>query len=170
MEEIEVPTEGLQEEIHHHAESSGAKWVSGIALTSALLAALAAVTAMLSGHHANEAVIEQIHASDSWSYYQAKGVKATILASKAVLTEKDQAKLEQYKTDQEEIKAKAEEHAHDSETHLRIHETFASGVTLFQVAISIAAISALTRKKRYWWVSMAFGVAGIVFLILGLRI
>lgn len=170
MEEIEVPTEGLQEEINHHAEHSGASWVSGIALTSALLAALAAVTALLSGHHANEAVIEQLHASDSWSYYQAKGIKAAILGAKVGQTEADREKLGEYKKEQEEIKAEAEKKTRESETHLRTHETFASGVTFFQVAISIAAISALTRKKRYWWVSIAFGLAGIYFLIAGLRV
>lgn len=170
MEEIEVPIEGLQEEIHHHAEQSGAKWVSGIALSSAILAALAAVTAMLSGHHANEAVIDQIHASDSWSYYQAKGVKAAILQSKPAMTDGDREKLDEYRKDQEEIKAEAERHARESTVHLRAHETFARGVTLFQVAIAIAAISALTRKKRYWLVSLAFGSAGAVFLVLGLRI
>ncbi len=170
MEEIEIPTEGLQEEIHHHAEHSGARWVSGIALSSAVLAALAAVTALLSGHHANEAVIDQIHASDSWSYYQAKGIKAAILSTKATLTPADEEKIGEYKKEQEEIKAEAEHHATESAKHLKTHETFASGVTFFQVAISIAAISALTRRKRYWWVSLAFGFAGVIFLILGLRV
>ncbi len=170
MEEIEVPTEGLQEEIHHHAEQSGVGWISGIALSSALLAALAAITALLAGHHANEAVIEQLHASDSWSYYQAKGIKSAILSAKPTLTAKDEEKLGEYKKQQEEIKTEAEKQAKESETHLRTHETLANGVTFFQVAISIAAISALTRKKRYWWVSLAFGVIGIYFLIAGLRI
>ena len=170
MEEIEVPTEGLQEEIHHHAEHSGVSWISGIALTSALFAALAAVTALLSGHHANEAVIDQLHASDAWSYYQAKGIKSVILQAKVSPSAADSEKIASYKKEQEEIKTDAEEKTRASERHLRTHETFANGVTFFQVAISIAAISALTRKKRYWWVSIAFGIAGLVFLLLGLRI
>jgi len=37
---------------------------------------------------------------------------------------------------------------------------------MFQIAIAIAAISALTRKRRFWIVSLLFGVAGCVFLVL----
>ncbi|KAJ8135062.1 hypothetical protein OY671_011726, partial [Metschnikowia pulcherrima] len=39
----------------------------GVASTSASSAVLAAVSASSSGHHANEAMIEQMKASDSWS-------------------------------------------------------------------------------------------------------
>jgi hypothetical protein len=38
---------------------------------------------------------------------------------------------------------------------------------MFQIAIAIAAISALTRKRRFWFVSLVFGLAGAVFLVLG---
>ena len=39
---------------------------------------------------------------------------------------------------------------------------------MFQIAIAIAAISALTKKRRFWFVSLVFGAAGMVFLVLGL--
>jgi hypothetical protein len=47
------------------------------------------------------------------------------------------------------------------------HEVFARGVTLFQIAIAIAAISALTKRRRYWLVSMIIGAVGCIFLALG---
>jgi hypothetical protein len=37
-----------------------------------------------------------------------------------------------------------------------------------QIAIAIAAVSALTKKRRFWFVSLVFGLAGLVFLVLGL--
>jgi hypothetical protein len=37
---------------------------------------------------------------------------------------------------------------------------------MFQIAIAIAAISALTRKRRFWMVSLLFGLAGCAFLVL----
>ena len=37
----------------------------------------------------------------------------------------------------------------------------------FQIAIAIAAISALTKRRRYWLVSMTIGAIGCIFLILG---
>jgi len=60
MEGPEVPTEHLHEEIHRHAEHSRESWVLGVALSSALLAGLAAVGALMAGHHANEAMLAQI--------------------------------------------------------------------------------------------------------------
>jgi hypothetical protein len=38
---------------------------------------------------------------------------------------------------------------------------------MFQIAIAIAAISALTRKPRFWIVSLLFGAIGCVFVVLG---
>src|SRR6266699_2146041 len=86
MEEAEVPLEHLQEQVHHSAEHSGATWISWVALSTALLAVLAAIAGLLSGKHANEAMISQIEASDQWSYYQAKSIKAAVLDAKIALS------------------------------------------------------------------------------------
>ena len=175
MEEPEVPTEHLSEEINHHAAHAKASWTMGVALSSALLAGLAAVCSLMAGHHANEAMVEQIQSSDKWSYYQAKGIKAAVLESKLELLEaearpasgKDREKLTGYRKEQEEISAEAKEKEHASEEHLRRHVIFARGVTLFQIAIAIGAISALTNRRAFWFVSLAFGLAGIFFLVQG---
>jgi hypothetical protein len=37
---------------------------------------------------------------------------------------------------------------------------------MFQIAIAIAAISALTKKRQFWIVSLLFGAIGCVFLVL----
>ena len=159
MEEIEVPTEHLQEEIHHAAQHERNRLTNWIAFSSAVIAALAAVTALLAGRHANEAVLEQIHASDSWNFFQAKGIKAAILSQKLQPTEEDQHKLAEYKKEQEEIRSEAEHLQKESRLHLEVNETLASGVTFFQVAISVAAISALTRKRRFWFTSSDAAIA-----------
>src|SRR5437016_767559 len=85
MEEAEVPLEHLQEDVHHSAEHSGAVWISWVALSTAVLAVLAAIAGLLSGKHANEAMMSQIEASDQWSYYQAKSIKAALLDVKISL-------------------------------------------------------------------------------------
>ena len=171
MEEAEVPLENLHEEIHHHAEHSGEKWISGVGLSTAILAVLAAITGLLSGMHANEAMMSQIESSDQWSYYQAKSIKASVLDAKVALAnspnEADAQKRDRYEKEQEEIKAEAERKQTGAKSHFHQHEIFARGVTMFQIAIAIAAISALTRKQRFWIVSLLFGIAGCVFLALG---
>ena len=67
MEEAEVPLEHLQEHVHRSAEHSGAAWISWVALSTAILAVLAAIAGLLSGKHVNEAMMNQIEASDQWS-------------------------------------------------------------------------------------------------------
>ena len=171
MEEAEVPLENLQEQIHHHAEHGGESWLSQVALSTAILAVLAAIAGLLSGKHANEAMMSQIQASDQWGYYQAKSIKAAVLEAKTTLaeasTEKDKEKATQYQEEQAEIKREAEEKQADAKSNFHKHEIFARGVTMFQIAIAIAAISALTRRRRFWVVSMVFGLAGSIFLVLG---
>jgi uncharacterized protein DUF4337 len=85
MEEAEVPLEHLQEETHHHTEHGGEKWISWVALSTAILPVLAAISALLSGSHANEAMMRQIESADQWAFYQAKGIKAAVLDAKMSL-------------------------------------------------------------------------------------
>ena len=77
-EEIEIPTEHLHEEIQEKAEEQREKWTLYVALSTALMAVLAAVAGLLAGHHANEALIERVKASDQWNFYQAKNLKQEI--------------------------------------------------------------------------------------------
>ena len=171
MEEAEVPLEQLQEHIHHNAEHSGEAWISQVALSTAILAVLAAIAGLLSGKHANEAMMSQIQASDQWGYYQAKSIKASVLDAKVTLTaaatEKDKEKAAQYQEEQAEIKREAEQKQEEAKSNFHKHEVFARGVTMFQIAIAIAAISALTKLRRYWLISLAFGAAGLFFLVRG---
>src|SRR3954447_3910422 len=147
MEEAEVPLEGLHEETHHAAEHSGVRWISWVALSTAILAVFAAITGLLSGQHANEAMMAQIESSDQWAYYQAKGIKAAVLDAKMTLSgapnEEDKAKAERYQEEQNEIQTEAKQKEKDAKANFHQHEIFARGVTMFQIAIAVAAISAL---------------------------
>ena len=174
-EEPEVPLESVHEEIHHHAEHSGERWTLGVALSSALIAALAAVCSLLAGHHSDEALIEQMKATDQWAYYQAKGIKANILASQMELQRTlgkevdpaDEKRLRQYSAEQEEIKNEAQDAQKKSGAHIRSHNTLARGVTFFQIAIAIGAISVLTKRKWFWYVGLIGALIGTWFLIEG---
>jgi hypothetical protein len=170
MEESEVPLEHLHEHVKEAAEHSGAAWISWVALSTALLAVLAAIAGLLSGKYVNEAMMNQIEASDQWNYYQAKSIKASVLEAKMSLAgtpnESDQSKRDRYEKEQEEIKLEAEQKEAAAKTNFHKHEVFARGVTMFQIAIAIAAISALTRKRKFWIVSLLFGIVGCAFLVL----
>ena len=170
MEDPEIPFEHLQEQVHHTAQHSGETWISWVALTTAILAVLAAIAGLLSGQHVNEAMMNQIEASNQWNYYQAKSIKASVLDAKMSLAgapnESDQSKRDRYEKEQEEIKSDAERKEAAAKSNFHQHEVFARGVTMFQIAIAIAAISALTKKRSFWFVSLIFGLVGCVFLVL----
>src|SRR2546430_12281231 len=170
MEESKVPLEHLHEKVKESAEHSGAPWISCVALSTAVLAVLAAIAGLLSAYHVNEAMMNQIEASDQWSYYQAKSIKASVLDAKMSLAgtanESDRSKYDRYEKEQEQVKSEAERKEAAAKSNFHKHEVFARGVTMFQIAIAIAAISALTRKRRFWIVSLLFGAAGCAFVVL----
>ncbi len=76
----------------------------------------------------------------------------------------EQGRIAQYDRQLEEIKKEAEEKEHASHAHLHKHETYARGVTMFQVAIAVAAIAVLTKLRSFWLVGLGFSVVGIFFL------
>jgi hypothetical protein len=174
MEEPEIPTEQLQEEIHHRIEHphSGERWTVWVALSCALLASLAAVASMSAGHYATEAMVSQIESANQWSYFQAKSIKEAQLKTKMELLdalgkptpETDKSKAAEYREEKDQIQKKAEELGKESRHYLGTHHILARSVTLFQIAIAVGAISVLTKKRAYWLVSLAFGVLGLLFL------
>lgn len=180
MEEVEVPIEKIQEKIEEiarenhelHAED---QWVNRVALSSAMFAVFAAIAALQSGHHSNEALIEQIQSSNQWSYYQAKGIKGNLLATKIdlfsasghVVSEDDKSKLNSYREDQEKISELAKEKQEAAEYHLKIHQAMAKSVTFFQIAIAISAISVLVRRRKFWYGSLIFAGVGLAYFIGG---
>ena len=170
MEEPEVPLEHLHEHVKESAKHTGEAWISGVALSTAILAVLAAIASLLSGEYANEAMMNQIEASSQWSYYQAKGIKSAVVDLKMALggapDEQEQSKRARYEKEQEEIKSEAEGKQAAAKSYFHKHEVFARAVTMFQIAIAIAAISALTKKRSFWVVSLVFGAVGCAFLVL----
>jgi len=175
MEEMDRQTEHVEEHLHEHAQESRQSWVTGVALTAAILAAFAAISSLLSAHHEHEAMVEQVQASDQWNYYQSKGIKAAILEervdnlklNKQEPSPAQQTKLEDYKRQQTEINKKADELQKSSRHHDHLHLVFAGGVTLFQVAIAVSAISVLARRPAFWYVGLVLGTIAIAFVIFG---
>lgn len=181
-EEIEVPTEHLTEAIQEKAEEEKNKWTLWVALSTAFMAVLAALAGLMAGHHANEALIDRVKASDQWNFYQSKNLKEAIaentdkilhsIGSLSVAgrqeVEDHSKDIARYEKEKEEIKKQAEEAEKGSEDHLNKHVPLASAVTAFQIAIAISAIAILTKRRRLWYVGILLTLIGVVFLTLGL--
>jgi hypothetical protein len=194
-EEIEIPTEHLHEQIEEGAEEKRERWTLYLALSTALMAVLAAFAGLLAGHHANEALVERMKASDQWNFYQAKNLKQEIAVNTDMILQavgaartgqtaassggdhsKDVAPsggdhskdIARYEKEKAEIKKQAEEDEQVSEAHLAKHVPLSRAVTAFQIAIAISAIAVLTRRKVLWYAGLVLTAIGIVVLIVGI--
>jgi hypothetical protein len=178
----EIDTDRLRETINEEIGKEGGTLLRSIALTTAILAALAAVAALKAGADANEALILkteaarlQNQASDQWAYYQAKGLKAAVAEaaknSWAALDKPAPAELttqqERYAEDQRKSKETAaefekrrDERSAEADSLMHHHEFFARSVALLQVSIALGAVAALTRKRLVWIGSALLGLAG----------
>jgi len=172
MEESEVPTEHLQESIQEHARAKG--WSFFVALSTAIMAVLAAISSLIAGDNVNEALIAQVKSSDQWAYYQAKGIKYEIAGATGRIISSannkvyvDSSKIARYEADKEQIRVKAESYEKQSEALLIRHKILARAVTLFQIAIAISAISILSKKRSLWITSIILALIGVFFLLQG---
>jgi hypothetical protein len=184
----EVETDNLREAVHEELEREGGAFLKRIALSTAILAAFAAVAALLAGSTVNEALVLktesttlQAKASDQWAYYQAKGIKreiqdtagnAWIAAGKAAPPRYAQ-EASRYRGEQKAIDEKArelerqrDERSREADHLLHAHHGYANAVALFQVSIALGAVAALSRSRLVWFGSMAVGATGIVLFAL----
>lgn len=164
-----------------HAAHGGDDFSSRIAVMTAIMATVGALFGFQGGDtqnqaamYKNNAAIKKTEASNQWNYYQAKSNKQNLselaISLPGVDTAKYKAEVDRYKLEKEGIKKDAEklEAASlewDKKSDLAIHEhhRWALATTAEQIAISLAAITLLTRKKWLLWGS--YGVAGIGLLV-----
>ncbi len=165
-------------EVEHVAQHGGDDFTSRLAVLTAILSTIGAIFGYMGGHsqnaaliYKNEAAIQKTSASNQWNYYQAKSNKQNLAELSITLTKGDiQEKYAQevlrYKGEKEEIKASAEklealakEADHKSEAEMHVHERWALATTLLQIAIALAAITLLTRKR--WLLVGVFSAAGL---------
>jgi hypothetical protein len=186
----EIESEHLHEAIKEQLEHEGGSFLRAIAVTTALLAALAAIAALRAGATVNEALVLkteatrfQAEASDQWAYYQAKGIKGAVQEASATswlaigkpAPEQYEKNKQRYADEQTEISKKAKElekerDAKSSEADhlLHQHHGFANAVALLQVAIALGAVAALTRNRWIWFISILLGAIGATLFFMTL--
>ena len=195
MPEEDLETAELKERIEEGVEKAleegggGPRCTLYLSLSTAIIAVFAAIASLESGANSNDAILEkneavlnEARASDQWAYYQAKGVKSSLAnteadlagTSNAELAVRAMAEAKRYKSEQDaiekaahELEKKVEESNERAERFLERHHRFALSVTMFQVAIALSAIAALTRRKALWWVGLAASAVGLVMFVRG---
>ena len=174
-----------QELQEHHEHAAHDRTLHPISFTISVLAVLVAIVTVC-GHRAHtEAVLAQTRASDQWNEFQAhkilqydtqlttdlfaplavsdRAAAGKIIAGyKAHLQKWGQQLVDDEKgaREQEVEVAKAERRA----------DRFDLGEALLEIGLVVAAITLLTRQRSYWYIGMAFGVAGLVAAALGFTV
>jgi hypothetical protein len=128
------------------------------------------------GLYKNDAAIKKTEASNQWNYYQAKSSKQNLseLAQELAPDAKKSFyadEIKRYKTEKAEIKLAAEKLEAESKAwddksaeQMHQHHRWAQATTVLQIAIAMAAIALLTRKR--WLEKLVFG-ASAVGIVLG---
>lgn len=124
----------------------------------------------------NQSVLKKTEASNQWNYYQAKSSKQNLAELALALAPQDKRdfytkEVERYKSEKEPIRKDAEALETEvkkydaqsdvankkSEEKIHPHHRWELAMTVFQIAISLASITILTRKR---WLFITSGLAG----------
>ena len=160
-----------------HAAHGGDSFSNNIAVMTAILATVGAMFGYLGGATQNDAAlfknnaaIDKTEAANAWNYYQAKSNKQNLAEMAMTLPGVDPSKYKadvaRYQSEKDEIKKKAEKFEassadwnHRSDGAMHQHHQWALATTAEQIAISLAAITLLTRKR--WLMMGAYAVAAV---------
>ena len=162
----------------HHGVGGGSM-TNQIALFTAVVATVGAIFAYMGGAtqanaglFKNNAAIKKTEASNQWNYYQSKSSKQNLAELALVLVAEEkkpayQKEIERYKLEKAEIKlaadkleAEATDWDRKSDEQMHLHHRWAQATTALQVAIALAAIALLTKKKWLEWGMFGVGAIG----------
>jgi hypothetical protein len=164
-------------ELEHAAHGSD-DFASKIAVMTAIMATVGALFGYQGGAtqndaamFKNDAAIKKTEAANKWSYYQSKSGKQNLaeiaMNMPGMDVEKYKNEVDRYKKEKEEIKNEADalekealKFEEKSEAALHQHHRWAQAMTAVQIAISLAAITLLTKKKWLQYVSYGVATAG----------
>lgn len=186
MSDEEFEVRGPHDEALEHASEHGDSFSGRIAVMTAVLATVGAFFSYQAGSTQNEAAmfkndaaIKKTEASNQWNFYQAKSSKQNLAELALTLPNVDQDKytkaIQRYdgektaiKNEAEKLEAESKEWDAKSEAEMHVHHRWALAMTLIQVAISLAAITLLTRKKILMVGVYGMALGGFVFAALAL--
>jgi hypothetical protein len=168
-------------------------WTKYVSLTIVIIAVIAAIAAQYGGKYGsraltglNQATYFQTQASDKWSYYEAKSIKQKqyelardgLLQSAATdpkvadLVKSYEEQIKADKKKQEEAEAEAKDFENQRDHNRQVAEIASSkggkmgmAISLFSVAVAVASICLVTKKKPLWFMSMALSVVAIFEMI-----
>jgi Na+/glutamate symporter len=172
--ELEHAQQGHGEAGHGGSHTNSiAMFTAVIATVGAIFSYMGGATQASAGLYKNNAAIKKTEASNQWNYYQAKSSKQNLSELAIELApgakkEFYEGEIQRYKTEKSEIKVAAEkleaeskEWDHQSDEQMHQHHRWAQATTALQVAIAMAAIALMTRRKWLEWGMYGLGAVGL---------
>lgn len=174
--EVPSPHEHHVNHVTQHAHAHRDNFASRIAVITAIMATMGALFSYQAGSteseaamDKNNAAIKKTEAANQWNYYQAKSNRQNLSELATYIPGVDashfSAQAQRYKNEKEAVRQKAEgleaeARAWDekSESVLHEHHRWAQAMMAIQVAISLAAITLLTRRE--WLKKAAYSATG----------
>jgi len=175
--ELEHAQKGQHEGDHGKMTNQIALFTAIIATIGAMFAYMGGATQTNAGLFKNNAAIKKTEASNQWNYFQSKSTKQSLAELARDLAREDkkasyQVKVERYEKEKNEIKliadrleAEATTWDKKSDNQLESHHRWAQATTVLQVAIALAAIALLTKKK---WLEYTMFVVGGMGVLVGI--
>ncbi len=167
-------------EIEHATQGHGGEHTNSIAMFTAIIATVGALfgymggaTMANAGLYKNNAAIKKTEASNQWNYYQAKSSKQNLSELALELAphakkEFYQDEIKRYKGEKGEIKlaaekleAEAKAWDRQSDEQMHQHHRWAQATTVLQIAIALAAIALLSKKRWTEWAMYGAGAIGV---------
>lgn len=167
-------------ELEHAAQHEPKGLAGQLAVITAILATVGAFFSYMGGAtqanaaiYKNDAAIKKTEASNQWNYFQAKSSKQNLselaldLSSSEEQKAKYRDKIARYEREKADIKSQAEkleaESTHFdelSEGQMHLHHRWAQATTVLQIAIAVAAIALLTKRRWMEWGTLSLGAVG----------
>lgn len=159
-----------------------------VALSTAVMAVLAAITTLYMGKFSSRAILMQGQETNQWSYYQAKSIKSYLYeiqiefmemerlegASKngkvnsqqfeKTLTRYKEA-VKRYDREKSEIKAKGDQLAKQKVIAQDRGGNYGYALIFLQIGLMLSSIAALTKRKVLWYFGMIVTVGWIFFFL-----
>jgi hypothetical protein len=140
---------------------------------SLMIAVITAYGSLKAGGFSSKVLLNQAKASDEWAFFQAKSIKRSLAEMEArVGSQETQAEAKQradrYQQEQDDIQKKAKAYEADRDESAKHGPPLGSGIAALQIAIALASVCMITKRKSMWLASGCLGAGGLLYLIYGL--
>lgn len=161
------------EEVAEHVHEAHEPYDKVVAGTMAIIAAILAAVSVLGQHFTTEKVVNQQLASDQWAYYQAKDIRRYVaqvtgddlleLKAPPAMLQKYTQDAAKYKSQSDEIQAKARDYVNESNKAGAQADRFHFGEVFLEVAIVFSSLAILVKRRSLF-------LGGVILALIGLVI